>query len=296
VSFALSLSQYRPYFLGLGFLFTIAAIVLHLKKKNKTCDINCFSIKGLKKEKKFIISLVLSMGIIYVLALYAFVPAISPLIYGSAASKTNSGLLPNLQGYIEANKEPTNDDLASGNYRRLDLKIGGLSCAGCAYGVEYTFKQLNGVVKAKISYPEGTGLIVYDPLKITKEDIVKASDVYPTSIVDDKPFNQQVEVEEEEQSEPIDEDIHEFNITAFQWGFEPSAIKVHKNGRVVLYLTSRDVTHGFAIPEYDIVVKVVPGKTTPVSFIADKEGEFTFYCSIPCGSGHSQMKGVLVVD
>jgi cytochrome c oxidase subunit 2 len=63
----------------------------------------------------------------------------------------------------------------------------------------------------------------------------------------------------------------------------------------VLYLTSRDVTHGFAIPEYDIVVKIEPGKTTPVSFIADKEGEFTFYCSIFCGVGHSQVEGKLVV-
>ncbi|MFQ5825700.1 MAG: mercuric transporter MerT family protein [bacterium] len=295
VSFALSLSQYRPYFLGLGFLFMIGTIVLHLKKKNKTCDINCFSVKGLKKERKFIISVVLSMGTIYVLALYVLVPAISPVIYRSATSKTNLDLPPKLQKYIENKREPTNEDLALGNYRQLDLKINGLSCAGCAYGAEYIFKQLNGVVKAKVYYPEGTGLVIYDPMKITKEDIVKASGVYPATIVDDKSFNQQIDVEKEEQLELIDEDVHEFNITAFQWGYEPSTIKVHKSGRVVLYLTSRDVTHGFAIPEYDIAVKIEPGKTTPISFIANKEGKFTFYCSIFCGSGHSQMKGKFVV-
>lgn len=295
VSFALSLSQYRPYFLGLGFLFMIGTIVLHLRKKNKTCHLNCFSVKGLKKEGKFILSVTLSMGIIYVLALYVLVPAISPAIYGSTTSKINLDPPPSLPKYVENKRGPTNKDLALANYRQLDLKISGLSCAGCAYGAEYIFKQLNGVLEAKVYYPVGTTLVIYDPMKITKEEIVEASDVFPATIVDDKPYNQQIEVEKEEQLGLIDEDVHEFNITAFQWGYEPSTIKVHKDGRVVLYLTSRDVIHGFAIPEYEIVVKIEPGKITPVSFIADKEGEFTFYCSIFCGVGHSEVKGKLVV-
>lgn len=235
------------------------------------------------------------MGIIYVLALYVLVPAISPAIHGSTTSKTNLDPPPNLPKYVENKREPTNQDLALANYRQLDLKINGLSCAGCAYGAEYISKQLNGVLEARVYYPLGTTLVIYDPMKITKEEVVKASDVFPATIVDDKPYNQQIEVEKEERLELINEDVHEFNITAFQWGYEPSTIKVHKDGRVVLYLTSRDVIHGFAIPEYDIVVKIEPAKTTPLSFIADKEGEFTFYCSILCGIGHSEVKGKLVV-
>lgn len=202
----------------------------------------------------------------------------------------------NLKNYIEANKDLPDSEILTGNFNQLDLKLKGLSCEGCAYGVEYQLKSLEGVVKAKVKYLDGTALVIYDPEKISKEAIVLASDAYPATIVDDKPFNQQIEIEEERQSELVDEDVHEFNIAAFQWGFEPSTIKVHKNGRVVIYLTSKDVVHGFAIPEYDIVVRIEPGKTIPVSFIADKEGEFIFYCSIPCGEGHNQMKGKLIVE
>ena len=92
VSFALSFSQYKPYFLGLGLLFMIGAVGFHLKKKNKTCDINCFSVKGLKREKNFILSIVISMVIIYVLALYVLVPAISPA--DRKSTRLNSSHIP----------------------------------------------------------------------------------------------------------------------------------------------------------------------------------------------------------
>ena len=37
-------------------------------------------------------------------------------------------------------------------------------------------------------------------------------------------------------------------------------------------------------------------KTTEIEFIADKKGTFTFSCSVPCGSGHLNMKGTLIVE
>ncbi len=87
VSFALSISQYRPYFLGLGFSLMIGTVLLHPGRKTKTCGINYFSVKGLKNEKKFIVSVVLSMTTIYILALYVLVPAISPLIYAGSTAR-----------------------------------------------------------------------------------------------------------------------------------------------------------------------------------------------------------------
>ena len=298
VSFALSISQYRPYFLALGLLFMVSAIGLHLRKKSKTCGVNCFSTEGLKREKYFIVSVVLSMGVIYVLALYVLVPAVSPVVYGNVFSKTNPGSTTSLEKNVEEDSGFNGGELASGNLRQLDLKISGMTCAGCALGVEYGFKDLAGVVKAKVEYSSGTGSVIYDATKITKEKILEASSVYPTTIIDDKPLTEPIKTTEEEGEdirEVSDDDVHEFNIEAFQWGFKPSTIRVHKNGRVVLYLTSRDVVHGFALPEYDLIAKIEPGKTTPISFTASKKGEFTFYCSIPCGRGHNQMKGKLIV-
>lgn len=289
LSFALSVSQYKPYFLILGFLSMTSAIIMHLRKKSKTCDINCFSVEGLKREKYFIGSVALTMMLVYVLALYVLVPAISPAVYASAVDhQTND----------RDSVDPGGGQAASGVLRQLELKISDITCTGCALGIEYGFKELPGVVKAQVN-PDGTAYIIYNPAKVTKEEVLAASDVYPTIIVGDTQVTEEIETNEDKEGDTeqvLDTDVHEFSIEAYQWGFEPSTIRVHKNGRVVLYLTSRDVVHGFAIPEYDLVARIEPGKTTPISFVTDKVGEFSFYCSIPCGSGHSQMIGRLIVE
>ena len=90
-------------------------------------------------------------------------------------------------------------------------------------------------------------------------------------------------------------EIKEFEITAKQFSFEPNVITVNKGDRVKLKVTSADVTHGFSINEFGVTQNLEPGKTATVEFVADKSGTFPFYCSVVCGSGHSGMKGQLVV-
>jgi len=82
VSLALSVSQYRPYFIALGILFLLLSIFLHLRKKN-----SC-SVEGLKSERLFVVSTVLSMGIIYLSVLYVVVPAISSVVYEDVKGST----------------------------------------------------------------------------------------------------------------------------------------------------------------------------------------------------------------
>jgi cytochrome c oxidase subunit 2 len=90
-------------------------------------------------------------------------------------------------------------------------------------------------------------------------------------------------------------ELKEFNVVAFQWGYEPSTITVNKGDKVRITATSRDVPHGFAINEYGVNL-YLDGKTPKtVEFIADKAGTFTIYCNIPCGQGHSSMRGRLIV-
>ena len=60
--------------------------------------------------------------------------------------------------------------------------------------------------------------------------------------------------------------------------------------------TSEDVQHGFAISEYGINQTINPGEQTVIEFTADKNGSFTYYCSIFCGMGHRSMKGTLIVE
>lgn len=88
----------------------------------------------------------------------------------------------------------------------------------------------------------------------------------------------------------------EFSITARQWEFSPSSITVQQGDRVMFHITSVDVTHGFAIPDFNVNVSLVPNEMKTIEFIADKQGTFGFFCSIFCGSGHANMVGQLMVE
>jgi heme/copper-type cytochrome/quinol oxidase subunit 2 len=91
----------------------------------------------------------------------------------------------------------------------------------------------------------------------------------------------------------------EFSVEAFQWGFSPNVIRVKEGTRLMLHLTTRDVPHGFSLADFDVSETILPGKTTIASFVADKNGTFTFGCDIACGSGHPGMAksgGTLIVE
>ena len=90
----------------------------------------------------------------------------------------------------------------------------------------------------------------------------------------------------------------EFHVRSFNFGFDPPTIEVNAGDKVRIILTSDDVPHGLAINEFVGVNKRVdpsPAEPTVIEFLADKRGEFTFYCSVPCGDGHLDMKGKLIV-
>ncbi len=91
-------------------------------------------------------------------------------------------------------------------------------------------------------------------------------------------------------------EVQEFTLTASKWKFDPSTIKVKQGTKVKLMIKSVDVDHGFALREYNIDVRLTPGRTETVEFIADKPGTFEFSCSVFCGSGHSSMQGTLIVE
>ena len=90
-------------------------------------------------------------------------------------------------------------------------------------------------------------------------------------------------------------EIKTFNIVAKRFSFEPNKIIVQKGDKVRLIITSLDTIHGFAISEYGININIIGGETVTEEFIADKKGQFNFACSVFCGSGHNEMKGMLIV-
>ena len=90
--------------------------------------------------------------------------------------------------------------------------------------------------------------------------------------------------------------VKEIDMVAKNWEFDPSTITVNQGDTVRITIKSIDVDHGLAIPDFNVNVKFKPGDIKTVEFIADKKGEFRFYCNVYCGSGHREMEGTLVVN
>jgi cytochrome c oxidase subunit 2 len=85
------------------------------------------------------------------------------------------------------------------------------------------------------------------------------------------------------------------------WNFDgwngESVIRVKKGEKVKLKLTTFDNVHGFAIKDLNIDERLYPGTVTEVSFVADKPGEYVYYCSRYCGNiNHFKMRGKLIVE
>ncbi len=86
------------------------------------------------------------------------------------------------------------------------------------------------------------------------------------------------------------------DVTVENFKYTPSQIRVTQGEEVVLHLHGFDGKHGFAIPDLGINVAVEAGKTVEVTIPTDAKGTFSFFCSIPCGSGHQTMNGTIVID
>ena len=88
-------------------------------------------------------------------------------------------------------------------------------------------------------------------------------------------------------------------MVAKQFEFIPGTaepIRVKLGDTVRITATSPDVSHGFAIPAFGVNAAIDPGKETTIEFVADKAGEFGFFCSVFCGRNHGAMKGTLIVE
>jgi cytochrome c oxidase subunit 2 len=87
----------------------------------------------------------------------------------------------------------------------------------------------------------------------------------------------------------------EIKVTARKFEFVPKTITLRKGERVKLIVTSEDVDHGIAIPEFGVQEQVKAKQTRAIEITAEREGRFQFACSVFCGDGHPDMVGELIV-
>ncbi len=84
----------------------------------------------------------------------------------------------------------------------------------------------------------------------------------------------------------------EITLTASNWKFDQTEIKVHKGDTIKLTLKNESGAH--AVEFGDLGVQVKSGETK--EFTVTEAGTFEFHCSITCGQGHDNMTGSLIVE
>jgi len=90
-------------------------------------------------------------------------------------------------------------------------------------------------------------------------------------------------------------DVHEVQVVAKRFTFEPPIIQVVAGEPVRLVIRSDDGVHGFAIRDLNIDVNIPRGgAAVTVEFTAPRAGRYEVACSEFCGSRHGQMKAALV--
>lgn len=91
--------------------------------------------------------------------------------------------------------------------------------------------------------------------------------------------------------------VIEMRVLENQWKWDPDTIKVAAGDKVVLKIYNEDsYDHGFAIDVFGVNRRLFPKTTTVVEFTPAISGSFNFYCSVPCGDGHYDQLGTIIVQ
>jgi cytochrome c oxidase subunit 2 len=82
----------------------------------------------------------------------------------------------------------------------------------------------------------------------------------------------------------------EFTMNAFRFGYSPDVINVKQGEIVKISINNTDTPHGIRIPDLGL------SGTDTLEFTAEQKGEYIWYCFIPCGSGHKEMQGKIIIE
>ena len=86
------------------------------------------------------------------------------------------------------------------------------------------------------------------------------------------------------------------SITAKRFEYSPKEVHLKKGETVTLLLKSEDVTHGFLSRKLKLDTDIPPGQETRLVLTPAETGRFPVICNHFCGSGHGNMKMLLIVD
>jgi cytochrome c oxidase subunit II len=100
-------------------------------------------------------------------------------------------------------------------------------------------------------------------------------------------------------------DVLTLEAIGYQFGFQfrypklanpTTELHLPVNTPTTIHVTSRDVIHGFWLPEFREKVDMVPGLVNTIRITPNKIGKYRVVCSEFCGVLHGQMAGIVVVQ
>ena len=94
----------------------------------------------------------------------------------------------------------------------------------------------------------------------------------------------------------LDSLTYEVYYVASMWQFQPSEVYVPVGSEVDIYLTSKDVVHGFNISNKNVNMMAIYGALNKVRVKFDKPGIYDIVCHEYCGIGHQNMRGQVIVN
>lgn len=143
------LDRYKPLFLVLGLFILAFACWWTIRRQNRCC-----AVKSPARNLR-IVATIFGVGVsAYVLLQYGLVPILANVASDKVA--------------INASQSSEVGD------EQVNLHIEGMTCAGCAVGVESAFLFLPGVRSAKVDWRTGEARVFIDPTRLAPVELLQA--------------------------------------------------------------------------------------------------------------------------
>ena len=90
--------------------------------------------------------------------------------------------------------------------------------------------------------------------------------------------------------------VKEFTVDGSNFAFSPKEIKVSKGDTVKITFKDIDGMHNLVIDGYNVKTNIIKGGSEDtITFVADKTGQFEYYCSVG-NHKESGMTGTFIVE
>lgn len=91
---------------------------------------------------------------------------------------------------------------------------------------------------------------------------------------------------------PVGSDVY---ILSRMWNWYP-ILKLKKNSKYILHLSSLDVNHGFSLYPAKINLQLLPNYDYALTVFPNTPGDYKIICNEFCGIGHHFMVGKIIIE